>query len=63
MNKNYARYTKLILLVLFSNLFCMHSSAQWYDPEKVNKKAAAIYSIAYEEATDGKYQASCCPPE
>ncbi len=32
--------------------------AQWYDPEKVNKKAGEIYGLAYEEATAGNYTAS-----
>lgn len=34
------------------------SSAQWYDPEKVNKKAAAIYGEAYENAQEGNYVAA-----
>jgi hypothetical protein len=34
----------------FSFLIC---TAQWYDPEKVNKKAGEIYGQAYEEATAG----------
>jgi outer membrane protein OmpA-like peptidoglycan-associated protein/tetratricopeptide (TPR) repeat protein len=32
--------------------------AQWYDPEKVNKKAGEIYGQAYEEATAGNYTAA-----
>jgi outer membrane protein OmpA-like peptidoglycan-associated protein/tetratricopeptide (TPR) repeat protein len=32
--------------------------AQWYDPEKVSKKAGDIYGQAYEEAQDGKYEAA-----
>jgi outer membrane protein OmpA-like peptidoglycan-associated protein/tetratricopeptide (TPR) repeat protein len=32
--------------------FC---AAQWYDPEKVNKKAGDIYGQAYEQATAGNY--------
>jgi outer membrane protein OmpA-like peptidoglycan-associated protein/tetratricopeptide (TPR) repeat protein len=33
-------------------------SAQWYDPDKVNKKAGDIYGQAYEEATAGNYTAA-----
>lgn len=32
--------------------------AQWYDPDKVNKKAGDIYGQAYEEAVSGKYTAA-----
>ena len=39
----------------FSFLIC---TAQWYDPEKVNKKAGDIYGQAYEEATAGNYTAA-----
>ena len=35
--------------------FC---TAQWYDPDKVNKKAGEIYGQAYEEATAGNYYAA-----
>lgn len=34
------------------------SNAQWYDPEKVNKKAGEIYGQAYEEAISGNYSAA-----
>ncbi len=38
-------------------VFCaLVSSAQWYDPEKVNKKAGEIYGQAYEQATAGNYK-------
>ena len=33
-------------------------NAQWYDPQKVNKKAVVFYETAYQEAIDGKYTAS-----
>jgi outer membrane protein OmpA-like peptidoglycan-associated protein/tetratricopeptide (TPR) repeat protein len=36
----------------FSFLIC---TAQWYNPEKVNKKAGEIYGQAYEEAISGNY--------
>ncbi len=43
-----------------SILIVNHSiaKAQWYDPEKVNKKAGEIYGQAYEEATAGNYTAA-----
>jgi outer membrane protein OmpA-like peptidoglycan-associated protein/tetratricopeptide (TPR) repeat protein len=51
-----------ILKVFFSfvilNSSFLISSAQWYDPDKVNKKAGELYGQAYEEATDGKYTAA-----
>ena len=33
-------------------------TAQWYDPEKVNKKAGDMYATAYEEAQAGNYKAA-----
>ncbi len=37
--------------------FCfLFASAQWYEPEKVNKKAGDIYGQAYEQATAGNYR-------
>jgi outer membrane protein OmpA-like peptidoglycan-associated protein/tetratricopeptide (TPR) repeat protein len=46
------------LFILF--LFYIPSAvfAQWYDPEKVNKKAAEIYGYAYEEAQAGRYESA-----
>ena len=32
------------------------SQAQWYDPEKVNKKAGDIYAMAYEQAKEMQYE-------
>lgn len=34
------------------------TNAQWYDPEKVGKKAGEVYGKAYEEAQEGKYDAA-----
>ena len=50
---------KKITLVL-SVLFFMVSTtkAQWYDPEKVNKKAYAIYEAAYQNAQNQNYAAA-----
>ncbi len=44
----------LFIIILYSNI----CNAQWYDPDKVNKKAGELYGQAYEEATDGKYDAA-----
>jgi Tfp pilus assembly protein PilF len=33
-------------------------TAQWYDPDKVNKKAGDMYGQAYEDATAGNYAAA-----
>jgi outer membrane protein OmpA-like peptidoglycan-associated protein/tetratricopeptide (TPR) repeat protein len=47
--------------ILFSAIVCltvMHTRGQWYDPEKVNKKAGEIYGTALMEAQDGKYTES-----
>lgn len=43
------------LLLCFALLFSQKNMAQWYDPEKVNKKAAGFNEKAYMAATDGKY--------
>jgi outer membrane protein OmpA-like peptidoglycan-associated protein/tetratricopeptide (TPR) repeat protein len=42
------------ILLLISNV----AKAQWYAPEKVNKKAAAIYENAYQYAQDQNYTTS-----
>jgi Tfp pilus assembly protein PilF len=49
---------KLIFSFLISNFSFLISAAQWYNPEKVNKKAGEIYGQAYEEATAGNYTAA-----
>ncbi|MGG9971400.1 OmpA family protein [Ferruginibacter sp. SUN002] len=36
-------------------LIAQYCTAQWYDPEKVNKKAFNLSEKAYTAATDGKY--------
>lgn len=54
--KNYIH--KLILSLLIFNSSFLITSAQWYNPDKVNKKAGEVYGIAYEEATAGNYTAA-----
>ena len=49
---------KAILTFFIFNFSFLISTAQWYDPEKVNKKAGEIYGQAYEEATAGNYTAA-----
>lgn len=53
MRKNYSlAYTSYLFMTFL--LIYNTVSAQWYDPEKVNKKAGEIYSQAYDEATSGR---------
>lgn len=49
---------KAVFTFLIFNFSFLISTAQWYDPEKVNKKAGEIYGQAYEEATAGNYTAA-----
>ncbi len=58
MNKKTNSYSRAILLLLILHSFFFAASAQWYDPDKVNKKAAVVYGTAYEEAQEGKYRES-----
>ncbi|MBK9532722.1 MAG: OmpA family protein [Chitinophagaceae bacterium] len=52
---NILKVIPVLLIFLFSAIIC---TAQWYDPQKVNKKAGEIYGQAYEEATAGNYTAA-----
>lgn len=54
LKKTSPRYILLFLLFLTSVI----SHAQWYNPDKVNKKAGEVYGQAYEEATAGNYTAA-----
>lgn len=45
---------KLFIFILCSFFFC-HLQAQWFDPQKVNKKAANIYNMAIDNAVNLKY--------
>ena len=58
MKKNYADYSRKILLLLFAHFLFLNSWAQWYNPEKVNKKAAEIYGKAYDDAQNEQYTAA-----
>jgi outer membrane protein OmpA-like peptidoglycan-associated protein/tetratricopeptide (TPR) repeat protein len=43
------------ILIAFTLLFSIDAHSQWYDPEKVSKKAADIYAQAIQNARDEKY--------
>ena len=58
MKKNIRIYHKPTFLFLISTFLFLIASAQWYDPDKVNKKAGEVYGTAYEEAQEGKYSES-----
>ena len=47
-----------IFLILAFLLFTNASKAQWYKPEKVNKKAIKVYEAAYDLAVGGDYEKS-----
>ncbi len=47
------------LFILFAfALLPLSLLAQWYNPDKVNKKAGEIYALAYEDASNGNYAAA-----
>lgn len=48
-------FFKSLLLLTLVFVFVNKSCAQWYNPDKVNKKASLIYELAYQNAQDGKY--------
>src|SRR5687768_14712478 len=48
---------KLITISMFAALFCTAARAQ-YDPDKVNKKAKALFEKAYGIAMNGDYNGS-----
>lgn len=45
-----------LLILLLCLTPSLYTNAQWYDPDKVNRKAGEIYGHAYEEAQDGRYR-------
>jgi outer membrane protein OmpA-like peptidoglycan-associated protein/tetratricopeptide (TPR) repeat protein len=48
---------KILLSILLLSCF-LQSQSQWYDPEKVNHKAATIYELAINKARSGDYNSS-----
>ena len=55
MKKMNAFYNKFTFLFLISYFSFFISYSQWYQPEKVNTKAADIYAQAYEAANEQQY--------
>jgi outer membrane protein OmpA-like peptidoglycan-associated protein/tetratricopeptide (TPR) repeat protein len=54
--KNWKAISRLVLLnVAFFMLIPCTPKAQWYNPEKVSKKAKVIYFEAYDLASEGAY--------
>jgi len=47
-----------IIFILAFLVFANVSKAQWYKPEKVNKKAIKVYEAAYDLAVEGNYEKS-----
>jgi outer membrane protein OmpA-like peptidoglycan-associated protein/Tfp pilus assembly protein PilF len=52
------KFKRMFLLMCTLICFIAVSKAQWYSPEKVNKKAYAIYELAYQNAMDQKFDAA-----
>ena len=48
--------TKFILYLLLA--YPSFGFSQWYNPEKVNKKASVLYAQAYDAAQDQQYEAA-----
>jgi len=53
-----SHFSKTIFFLLTCIFFNQALFAQWYDPEKVNKKAKSIYIEAYDLAMAGSYDQS-----
>ncbi|MBS1742167.1 MAG: PD40 domain-containing protein [Bacteroidetes bacterium] len=51
-------YTKACCFLIAGILISLLTQAQWYDPDKVNKKARDIYGVAFDDAMAGNYEAS-----
>ena len=57
--KNWNTITRLfVLIVTLFTLIPSTLKAQWYNPEKVSKKAKVIYFEAYDFASEGAYTKS-----
>ena len=55
LNSPYRQAVLLLFIFIFQSLA---TKAQWYDPERVNPKATAIYGKAYDAAQEEKYAAA-----
>ena len=51
-------FKRLPLLVATVIFISTSTKAQWYDPQKVNKKASLIYELAFQNAQEGNYAAA-----
>ena len=51
-------YTRFSIFILSAFFTVNVAQAQWYDPEKVGKKATEFYQTAFEEFKEGKYAES-----
>jgi outer membrane protein OmpA-like peptidoglycan-associated protein/tetratricopeptide (TPR) repeat protein len=51
-------YTRFSIFILSVLLTVNIAHAQWYDPEKVSKKATGFYQTAFEEFKEGKFTES-----
>lgn len=51
----FKRYGLYFSALIISLLFTGHVCAQWYDPEKVDKKAGDVYALAYEAVSEQDY--------
>ena len=51
-------YTRFSIFILSALLTANIAHAQWYDPEKVSKKATGFYQTAFEEFKEGKFTES-----
>ena len=55
----YLSFIRPIVLICLAHCFItIKCNAQWYDPDKVNKKAKTIYEAAYDYAMNGEYEKS-----
>ncbi len=54
--KKFADFWKPIFLLLIFHSIFLISYSQWYDPEKVNKKAGDMYAAAFDNADNNHYK-------
>ena len=52
----FIKFLRPFLLFFIVHCSFFIAKGQWYDPEKVNKKAGEIYGAAYEQANAGNYR-------
>jgi outer membrane protein OmpA-like peptidoglycan-associated protein len=49
------RFLHIAILMFMFFTFSKNITAQWYNPEKVNKKAVALFNTGYQNAVEGQY--------